>query len=55
MTPERKARRDAIRALDTVALRYAEREIDACVREAQSKLAMIRRELKRRKRTAGDG
>ena len=52
---DKRAFHDTIRATESTALRAAEKIMDAGVREAQSKLAMIRRELKRRKRTAGDG
>lgn len=47
---EKKALRDKIRALDTFALRFAERELDQGVRIAQGRLALVRRELRRRRR-----
>lgn len=47
---EKKALRDQIRALDTFALRFAERELDQGVRIAQGRLALVRRELRRRRR-----
>ena len=42
--------RDTIRATESTALRAVEKIMDAGVRETQSKLSIIRRELKRRKR-----
>ncbi len=42
--------RDTIRATESTALRAAEKIMDAGVRETQSQLSIIRRELKRRKR-----
>ena len=42
--------RDTIRATESSALMAAVKIMDADVRETQSKLSIIRRELKRRKR-----
>lgn len=42
--------RDTIRATESSALMAAVKIMDAGVRETQSKLSIIRRELKRRKR-----
>lgn len=47
---DRRQFRDTIRATESSALLIAVKVMDASVRETQSKLSIIRRELKRRKR-----
>ena len=47
---DKRAFRDAVKSASNAELRSAEKLMDAGARETQSRLSMVRRELKRRKR-----